>query len=98
MQVLSMKRCERPTYFSDLGSASASFWSAVVQLDDGSELGLSQYDYEAPYWFADSLIGPNSFPHFVHGEGDRSCAKRNATAELEALLNAARDSTKAGRA
>jgi hypothetical protein len=29
-------------------------------------------------WFADSRIGPNGFPYFIHGEGERSCSKQVA--------------------
>jgi hypothetical protein len=60
-------------------------WTATVALEDGSTLSLSRYDDELAY-LADSLFGPDGYPHFSHGTGSRSCAKRAASDELSALL------------
>ena len=33
-------------------------------------------------WLADNRIGPNGFPVFVHGAGDRSCNKQIAGPQI----------------
>lgn len=37
-------------------------------------------------WLADSRIGPDGFPHFVHGEGERTCSKQIAGEEIVAEI------------
>lgn len=53
-----------------------------------STLGFSQHEDEVE-WFADSHIGPGLYPHFVHGEGDRSVRKSVAQGVLhDAIVEA----------
>ena len=37
-------------------------------------------------WLADSRIGPDGFPHFVHGAGERTCNKQIAGPEIVASI------------
>lgn len=39
-------------------------------------------------WLADSRIGPNGFPVFVHGVGERSCSKQIAGPEIVEAIEA----------
>jgi hypothetical protein len=62
-------------------------WFAAVDVGD-LKFGFSRLDGEED-WTADSLIGPGSYPHFVHGFGSRVTIPRVAQAEVAAAIQAA---------
>lgn len=65
--------------------------TADVELVDGTHISFSRRDDEgdAVQWLADSLIRPDGFPDFIHGDGSRDCVKRAAADEIAAALTEA---------
>lgn len=64
---------------------------AVVEFDIPGEgvttMTFSQRDDDGgDDWLADSRIGPNGFPVFIHGEGERSCSKQIAGPEIVSAI------------
>lgn len=67
---------------------------AIVTFDvpgDGiTTMGFShREDDPEDMWLADSRIGPNGYPHFVHGEGSRTCLKQIAGPQIVEAIEAA---------
>lgn len=82
---------ETKTYDPIFGTA-ISVEVAYVEFDIPGEgvttMGFShRTDDPEGMWLADSRIGPNGYPVFVHGEGDRVCDKQIAGPQIvEAIL------------
>jgi len=81
---------EDTAYWPLFGNAIA-MTEAVVEFDIPGE-GVTtmtlthREDDPEGVWCADSRIGPNGFPVFVHGRGERSCSKQVASPELVSLI------------
>jgi len=59
-----------PGWFADIDAGTASM--SVSRLDDEE------------HWYVDSLFS-GSFPHFVHGEGDRSVLKQRLSPDSKVV-------------
>lgn len=78
-------------YYPMFGGEPIPMAVAVVKFDvpgDGvTTVTFSQRnDDPEGVWCADSRIGPNGFPVFVHGEGERTCSKQIANPEIVAII------------
>ena len=63
--------------------------TARIDFPGHGSLAVSRWEDESQ-WLADAHVKANGFPVFVHGEGDRSCAKKVMADEaIVAALNEA---------
>lgn len=85
--VVEMERFSQTPLFS---SEPRHGWTATAEDECGDRITLSRYDDETA-WLADSFIRSNGFPVFVHGEGERYIAKRQADPWMQDLLDRARE-------
>jgi hypothetical protein len=81
---------EETAYWPLFGNAIA-MTTATVEFDvpgDGVTTMTFSHREDDPegMWLADSRIGPNGFPVFVHGAGDRTCSKQIAGPEIVASI------------
>lgn len=85
----TITKIERKPYRPLFASADINLLVATVEVE-GHSLGFSHRDDDPDgVWGADSHFGPDGYPHFSHGEGDRTVAKQTASGDLADALNAA---------
>lgn len=86
---MQIKQIERKTYRPIFAREDIGLVVATVDVE-GQTLILSHRDDDGEgVWAADAHFGANGFPHFSHGEGDRTVRKQIAGQELSDMLDAA---------
>lgn len=91
MEITCLVR-EETAYWPLFSAAGIEMSVATVEFDipgDGVTTMTFSHRADDPegMWLADSRIGPNGEPHFVHGQGERSCNKQIAGPQIvEAIM------------
>lgn len=90
MEIICTERREA-AYWPMFSAAGIEMTVATVEFHIPNEgvttMGFShRADDPEGMWLADSRIGSNGFPHFVHGEGARDCNKQIAGEPIVAAI------------
>ena len=90
MEIICTAR-QDTAYWPMFSAAGIEMTTATVEFDvpgDGVTTMTFSHRADDPegMWLADSRFGPDGFPHFSHGEGERTCNKQIAGPEIVAAI------------
>lgn len=90
MEIICTERRET-AYWPMFGGTPVDMTVATVEFHiPGEGVTVMTFSHRADdpedMFLADSRIGPNGFPVFVHGEGDRTCSKQIAGPEIVSAI------------